>query len=237
MCQRCECVKGAGACTFAAPARCSQGPHTGWRVAMRGWHCRRPCSLPTPLMPQALEIACQQLEENYGAAVSGCQVVLVVDGGPSFLELRELERVIPHLPRSVVFHTVAMGSEAELQHCDIYKTLAQASRVRIRMHARVCVCMVHMCVYACMHACAHICMVRLCVYACMHVCMQACMRARSRAHTHTRTPTHLHPHAHAHTPTQGTCRDVQVPANMSSFKHKHRPYTLHLTPYTLHPTP
>ena len=95
----------------------------------------------------ALETACKQLEENYGESVSGCQVVLVVDGGPSFLELRELERTLPRLPRSVVFHTVyilesslymplrrkgnkaltfeqdARGSDEELEQCVIYKPL------------------------------------------------------------------------------------------------------------------
>jgi hypothetical protein len=85
----------------------------------------------TACVSQALKQACKLLEERYGA-VGGCQVVLVVDGGPSLSETNELEMVIPHLPRSVIFHIIAMGSEEELQYCEPYKTLAQASKGSFR---------------------------------------------------------------------------------------------------------
>eukprot|EP00960_Hanusia_phi_P058833 763996-Hanusia_phi.AAC.9 len=94
----------------------------------------------TANITEAMKSACNILREKYGVAAVGCQVVMVVDGAPSFAELRQLRDVVNHLPKSITFHIVAMGSEDELQRCSIYQTLAERSthplllRITCRAH-------------------------------------------------------------------------------------------------------
>jgi len=86
----------------------------------------------TANVSQALRTACNVLQDNYSRNAQGCQVVLVVDGGPGLSEMKRLQRTIPTLSRAVIFHTIAMGSEEELQRCELYKTLAQGSNGSFR---------------------------------------------------------------------------------------------------------
>lgn len=82
----------------------------------------------TASVTSGLSAACSLLQEQFGTDAAGCQVVLVVDGAPSFTEAEQLETIIPLLPRAVVFHILAMGTESEIAHCDIYKTLTSRSK-------------------------------------------------------------------------------------------------------------
>ena len=80
------------------------------------------------MVPPGVLTCIDTADHHYGKDAQGCQVVVVVDGGPSVSEVLALERVLPRLSRSVVMHFVAMGDEEELMHCDLYKTLAQTSQ-------------------------------------------------------------------------------------------------------------
>jgi hypothetical protein len=50
---------------------------------------------------------------------------MVVDGGPSYSELPDLDKLLPLLPRNVVFHALMMGTEAEVRRgSSFYRALA-----------------------------------------------------------------------------------------------------------------
>ena len=132
-------------CEAVVVMGCSLTAKSQLRTSLYGMHAE-----DTADVSQALETACSLLgrwsrvctamlppgaltcidtaDHHYGKDAQGCQVVVVVDGGPSVSEVLALERVLPRLPRSVVMHFVAMGDEEELMHCDLYKTLAQTSQ-------------------------------------------------------------------------------------------------------------
>ncbi|EKX51573.1 hypothetical protein GUITHDRAFT_102836 [Guillardia theta CCMP2712] len=82
----------------------------------------------TANVTEAMKSACSLLREKFSVSAVGCQVVIVVDGAPSFAELRQLRDIVNHLPKSIVFHIIAMGSDDELHRCSIYQTLAERSR-------------------------------------------------------------------------------------------------------------
>ena len=79
----------------------------------------------TANVTEAMKAACSLLREKFSVSAVGCQVVIVVDGAPSFAELRQLRDIVNHLPKYIVFHIIAMGSDDELHRCSIYQTLAE----------------------------------------------------------------------------------------------------------------
>ena len=98
--------------------------HKELRTSLYGMHAE-----DTACVSQALEKACSLLEHQYGKDAKGSQVVLVVDGGPSLREMRQLETMIPRLPRSVAMHIIAMGSEvrgASLPMCACVRSMPLA---------------------------------------------------------------------------------------------------------------
>lgn len=73
--------------------------------------------------------ACGLLHEHFGVSAEGCQVVMVVDGGPCFTELPALDALLPSLPRSMVFHALMLGTEAEVKRgSPFYQSLAARLR-------------------------------------------------------------------------------------------------------------